>query len=110
MAMLRFHLDENVDHAIAVGLRSRGIEATRTEDVGMKGADDQQQLMFSLREMRVIVSHDDDLLVLHSQGVAHGGIAFSTLRTRSIGQIILKLVALSRRFDPPDMMGRVEFL
>jgi predicted nuclease of predicted toxin-antitoxin system len=108
--MLRFHLDENVDFAIAAGLRRRSIDVTTTEEMNLLGATDEQQLAFTLRETRVIVSYDDDMLVLHSQGVLHAGIAFSTLRTRTIGQIILKLTALSRRFDPPDMMKRVEFL
>ena len=108
--MLRFHLDENVDYAIAVGLRGRSIDVTTTQEAGIQGASDEQQLFFALRESRVIVSHDDDLLVLHSRGVAHAGIAFSTLRTRTIGQLVLKLAALSRHFDPPDLMGRVEFL
>jgi predicted nuclease of predicted toxin-antitoxin system len=108
--MLRFHLDENVDDAIAVGLRSRGIDTTTTEVAGINGASDEEQLAFALREMRVIVTYDDDLLALHGQGVQHAGIAFSTLRTRTIGQIILKLAALSRHFDPPEMSGRIEFL
>ncbi len=108
--MLRFHLDENVDSAIALGLRIRGIDVTTTADAGMRGASDEQQLAFALRESRVIVTHDDDLLVLHSRGAPHAGIAFSTLRTRSIGQIVLRLTALSRHFDPRDMMNHVEFL
>jgi predicted nuclease of predicted toxin-antitoxin system len=108
--MLRFHLDENMDHAIAVGLRARGIDVTTTPDAGLGGASDEEQLAFTLREQSVIVSYDDDLLVLHAAGVAHAGIAYGTLRSRSIGQMILKLAALSRNYDPPDMFGRVEFL
>lgn len=108
--MLRFHLDENVDHAIAVGLRRRAIDVTTTEEMGMRGASDAEQLAFGLRQNRVIVTHDDDLLALHAEGSQHAGVAFNKLRTRTIGQIILKLVALSRNFDPPDMFGRVEFL
>ncbi|HWB53233.1 MAG TPA: DUF5615 family PIN-like protein [Tepidisphaeraceae bacterium] len=108
--MPRFHLDENVDRAIAIGLRNRGIDVTTTEEVGMKGASDEAQLAFGLRELRVIVSHDDDLLAMHARGVRHAGIAFATLRTRTIGQMILKLAALSRHFDSPDMQGKVEYL
>lgn len=108
--MLRFHLDENVDRAIAMGLRNRGIDVTTTEEAGIKGMPDEEQLAFSNREGRVLVTHDDDLLVLHAQGVTHAGIVFSTLRRRTIGQMILRLAALSRHFDPPDMRGRVEFL
>ena len=108
--MLRFHLDENVDRAIALGLRNRGIDVTTTEEAGLKGMTDEEQLAFSNRDGRVLVSHDDDLLVLHAQGALHAGIAFSTLRTRTIGQMILRLTALSRHFNPPDMRGRIEFL
>jgi hypothetical protein len=108
--MLRFHLDENVDFAIATGLRRRSIDVTTTDEMNLLGSTDEQQLAYTLRSMRVMVSYDDDMLVLHSQGVEHAGIAFSTLRTCTIGEIIRKLTALSRRFDPPDMMGRVEFL
>jgi len=108
--MLRFHLDENMDDAIAVGLRSRGVDVTTTGERGLGGISDEQQLAFALHEQRVIVTYDDDLLVLHAAGAPHAGIAFSTLRTRSIGQIILKLASLSRHYDAPDMVGRVEFL
>ena len=108
--MLRFHLDENVDHAIAIALRTRAIDVTTTEEMGMKGVSDAEQLTFGLRQTRVIVTHDDDLLALHAEGFRHAGIAFNKLRTRTIGQIILRLAALSRNFEPPDMFGRVEFL
>jgi predicted nuclease of predicted toxin-antitoxin system len=103
--MLRFHLDENVDHAVAVGLRNRGIDATTTDSIGIKGA-----TALALRETRVIVTHDDDLLVLHSQGIPHAGIVFSRLRTRSIGQMILRLASLSRRYHPSDLMRHVEYI
>jgi predicted nuclease of predicted toxin-antitoxin system len=108
--MLRFHLDENVDHAVAVGLRGRGIEASTTEDAKLNGASDEEQMAFALQKSRVIVTHDPDLLTLHSDGVPHAGIAFCALRTKTIGQIVLKLSALSRHFDPQDMAGRIEFL
>ena len=108
--MLRFHLDENIDYAIALGLRARGIEVTTTEERGLSGAPDERQLEFGLSEQRVIVTYDDDLLALHATGAKHAGIAYSALRTRSIGQIILKLSRLSRNYDPPEMFGRVEFL
>jgi hypothetical protein len=63
-----------------------------------------------MRDARVLITHDDDLLALHAAGAQHAGIAFNVLRTRSIGQLVLKLSALSRNFDPPDMFGRVEFI
>jgi predicted nuclease of predicted toxin-antitoxin system len=108
--MLRFHLDENIDHAIAVGLRGRGIDVSTTTEAGLGGATDEEQLAYALEQQRVILTYDDDLLVLHRNGVLHAGIAFCTLRTRSIGQIVLKLAALSRHYERPDIAGRVEYL
>lgn len=37
---IRLHLDEHVDHEIATGLRTRGIDVTTTTDAGLLGADD----------------------------------------------------------------------
>src|SRR5258706_9124361 len=104
--MLRFHLDENVDEAIAVGLRGRGIYATTTSERGLGGVTDEQQLQFALNEERVIVTYDDDLLALHATGTRHAGIAFSALRTRTIGQIIRKFLSLSRNYHLADMSSR----
>ena len=52
--MIRFHLDENVDHAVAQGLRLRGVDVTTTTDVDLIGATDIEQLSFAFRENRVI--------------------------------------------------------
>jgi predicted nuclease of predicted toxin-antitoxin system len=108
--MLRFHLDENVDQAIAIGLRGRGIDVTTTPEAGLRGASDVEQLEHCLRAKRVIVSHDDDLLTLDSQGAVHAGVAWCRTGSRTIGQIVLKLAALSRKFFSAEFMGRVEFL
>jgi hypothetical protein len=37
---IRFHLDENCSHAIAAGLRRRGIDVTTTPEAGLLGAGD----------------------------------------------------------------------
>ena len=107
---LRYHLDENMPRAVAIGISQRGIDVTTTADADLLGASDGEQLAHALSENRVIVSEDDDLLALHSQGVAHAGIAFVPPRRRSVGQVILKLVDLSRERTPEGMHGRVEFV
>ena len=37
---MRFHLDEHVPHAIAEGLRRRGIDVTTTVEAGLRGTSD----------------------------------------------------------------------
>lgn len=60
--MIRFHLDEHVDHAIAKGLRARGIDVTTTSDARLLGADDPAHIEFALRENRVVFTNDADSL------------------------------------------------
>ncbi len=46
---MRLHLDELVDHAIARGLRLRGVDVTTTTDAGLPRASDRGQLAYALR-------------------------------------------------------------
>ena len=106
---IRFHLDENMPHAIAEGLRRRGVDVTTSTDAGLIGASDEDQLAYGLAESRTVVTRDADLLRLDSQGVAHSGIVFWTER-RSIGQLISALDLLGLEYTAEEMQGRVVFL
>jgi predicted nuclease of predicted toxin-antitoxin system len=75
--MLRFHLDEHIDPAIAAGLRRRGIDVTTTAEAGLSGAEDEEHIAFALAEDRVVVTKDQDFLRHHHEAVPHAGIAFS---------------------------------
>jgi hypothetical protein len=106
---IRFHLDENVPAAIAPGLRRLGIDVTRTQDVGLMGALDEEQAAWALAEGRVIFTQDEDFLRIHPAGVEHAGIAYCHQKTRSIGQIIGSLSDIWELLEPEEMDGRVEF-
>jgi len=107
---LKYHLDENMPHAVASRLKQRGLDVTTSTDASLIGATDEEQLAYTLSQNRVLVTQDDDLLVLHSQRVPHAGIAFAPPRQRTIGQIVVKLMDLHRNRESADMLGRVEFL
>ena len=47
-ATIRFRLDENCSHAIAVGVRRRGIDVTTSPEVGLLGVIDADQLAYCL--------------------------------------------------------------
>lgn len=49
---IKFHLDESISNAIALGLRRRGINVTTTSEVGLMGASDQEQIAFAVSENR----------------------------------------------------------
>lgn len=107
---IRFHLDENVPAAIAAGLRRLGIDVTRTQDVGLMGALDEDQAAWAFAEGRVIFTQDEDFLRIHAAGVEHAGIAYCHQRARSLGQIVGSLAEIWELLEPDEMAGRVEFL
>jgi hypothetical protein len=108
--VLKFHLDEHVSPTVAAGLRRRGIDVTTTREVGLQGADDTDHIAFALSAGRVIVTHDEDYLMLHAKGVRHAGIAYCHQHARTVGQVLSTLVLLWQMLEPREMANRVEYL
>jgi predicted nuclease of predicted toxin-antitoxin system len=108
--VLRFHLDENVDQALAQALSRRGLDVTYPASTGLSGASDEQQIAYALRERRVIITHDADFLRLASQGNLHAGIAFCHFGARTVGEMLRSLLLLSEFYEPEAMLSRVEYL
>ncbi|HAK96359.1 MAG TPA: hypothetical protein DCM87_15545 [Planctomycetes bacterium] len=108
--MIRFHLDEHVDPAVAVGLRQRGIDVTTTSDAGLERGSDAAQLAFALAENRVLISNDKDFLRLHASGMQHSGIVCYSPSRRSAGDLVRWLALMHECLAPADMAGRVEFI
>jgi hypothetical protein len=107
---IRYHLDEHIATAVAVGLRSRGIDVTTTLDAQLTAASDLEQLAYAHGAGRVLVTHDADFLRLHREGVEHGGVVYSEQRKTSIGDLIRGLVLIHAVLAPEDMDNHVEFL
>ena len=66
--------------------------------------------MFAKTEKRVIVTHDDDLLVLAHQSYKHFGITYCRKDSRSVGEIIRLLILLYEIALPDEMKDRIEYL
>jgi predicted nuclease of predicted toxin-antitoxin system len=107
---IRYHLDENVNLAIAHGLRRAGIDVSISREVGLLGKSDLEHLIFANSQKRIIVTHDDDLLVLAHQGYEHYGIAYCRKDTRSNSNIIRLLILLYEVAFAEEMMGKIEYL
>lgn len=88
---MRFHLDEHVAHAIAEGLRRRGIDVTTTVEAGLRTASDISHIQYARQTGRVIFTEDDGFLALSKSGVEHSGVVYCHSNTRSIGQILKRL-------------------
>lgn len=108
---MRFHLDEHVPHAVAKGLRLRGLDVTTTSDAGLVSAEDEDHIAYALAENRVIFTQDADFLVLASRAdVDHAGIVYCHQGTRSIGDIIHFLVLVDTCMTEDEMKNHVEFV
>lgn len=107
---IRFHLDENVSNAVALALRSRGIDVTTTPEQGLISVSDEEQLAFCLSQARVIFTQDTDFLRLHNANVSHAGIVYCSQGNRSIGEIIRSLVLIWELLDLEEMHGHLEFI
>lgn len=108
--MIRYHLDESVRPAVAVGLRSHGVDVTTTLDAGLLGAADEEQLAHALAEGRVLVTHDDDFLALADRAAEHAGICYCHQQKHSIGKLLQILLVVHECCTQQEMRGHVEFL
>lgn len=109
-AEIRFHLDECVSLAIADGLRRRGIDVSTTPESDLRSSDDLDQLAFAYREERVLITQDSDFLRLAREGRPHCGIAYYIPGSRTLGELISRLVLIHAVLIPSEMNGAIEFL
>ena len=107
---IRYHLDESVDPAVAIGLRQRGVDATSAREQGLLGASDLAQLNFAVQAGRILVTHDRDFMRIVAAGTFHRGIAYSPPQSQSIGQIVRRLMQLWRDRQQDEFVNRVEYL
>lgn len=106
---VRFYLDEHVGHAIARGLRRRGIDVLTLVEAGMLGASDEDHLAFARRQHRVIVTHDEDFLRLAAEGVDHAGIVYAP-QGRTIGALVQGLTLIAQVLTAEEMQGHIEYI
>ena len=106
---VEFYLAENVNLAVATGLRRRGIDVLATQEAGMFGASDEDHLALATGQNRILFTQDDDFLRLHAQGIKHTGIVYVHQRT-SIGHISRALTLIYQVLEPDEMNNRLEFL
>jgi predicted homoserine dehydrogenase-like protein len=106
---IRFYLDEHIAQSVVAGLERRGVDAITTDEAGIRGASDEEQLAHATQQQRVIVTKDDDFLRLHAQGVQHNGIVFVPGQA-SIGAIIRGLNLIHLVLNTDEMRNHVEFL
>jgi len=108
-ADVKFYLDENVDRAVAVGLRRRGVDILTAEEAGMRGAPDEAQIAFALEAGRVIITNDAHFPKGHASGVRHAGIAYCH-QSKPVGRIIQGIMVINDILDQEAMRDCLEYL
>ncbi|MCW1969436.1 MAG: DUF5615 family PIN-like protein [Anaerolineae bacterium] len=107
---IRFHLDENVAHAVAKGLLQHGVDVTTTSEMHMLGHVDEDQLAHATAEGRVLFTQDRDLLRIAQHFIDHAGIIYCDKNARTVGEIVKRLLAIAKNMPADDMVGMVKFI
>jgi hypothetical protein len=103
--MLRYYMDHNVQEAITVALRARGIDCLSCEEDGMTQSDDADILQRATDLDRVVFSEDRDFLKIASawmrRGREFGGVVFGKQLEITIGGATrdLELIAVAMSQD-----------
>ena len=112
--MVRFVADEDFNGAMTRGLMRRGVLVDRVQDVGLRGATDEQVLDWAAAEYRVILTHDRATLLaaayarVRADRPMAGVIAASQFL--AIGVAIEDLELIATCSETEEWWHRVEFL
>lgn len=106
---IKFHLDENVDHAVAFGLRLRGVDVTTSTESSLVASPDESQLAFARKQGRVLVTHDTDFLHPTLAHGPHAGIIYCAMHSRTVGELVRHLTLIHACLGAEEMHNAIEF-
>jgi predicted nuclease of predicted toxin-antitoxin system len=107
---VRFYFDEMIPHEIAERLRHQNIDVLTTPEAGNIGLSDADQLVFALEHGRVLVTRDEDYLIMNSKGTPHFGIVYYKQETRSAKEIAQALILIHGVLSAEEMRNQVEHI
>ena len=112
--MLKIYADEHVIAALVESLRMRGVDVLTVQEQGWEGASDAALLVEALREQRVLLTNDQDFLVLAAEHANRGEIFapifFWPQQRRTIGQLLSTIIRLANQDDYAGVCSQVFFL
>jgi predicted nuclease of predicted toxin-antitoxin system len=97
---IRFYTDVHVNRKAVSQLRKKGVDIVHCGEAGMLDAPDSEHLMYTTHNKMVMVSCDEDFIILHHQyqerNEAHGGIVYFRMpdQCSSIGLIVREILFL----------------
>lgn len=96
--------------AIAVGLRSHGMDVTTTAEADLMSASDDEYIAYAPGEGRVIVTHDHGFLVLATGGIEHPGVCYCHQQKYSTGELLRALLLVNACCTQDELLNHVKFL
>ena len=110
---IRLYLDENVQQAVTLALRSRGVDVLHVDEVARKGLDDPSQMAFAAEESRAIFTYNKrDFIPLHalylSEHREHAGVIVANHDT--VGAIIGRLTAFLQSHAASDIRNELWYI
>lgn len=100
---------ESVTTDIAAGLRRRDRDCTTTQELGMLGASDDEQMAYCRAENRIIISADTDFLRLLQANTEHPGMIYWGT-VKHFGQIVNEIDAMCFTMNADEFKGKVFYL
>lgn len=110
MSSVRYLLDEHIANAVAEGLRRRGVDVLTASEARLLGRADVDYLAQSVLLGRALVAEDADFLRLDDAGYAHAGIAYCQQGSRSVGEMIARLLLIHAVMASEELVGHVEYI
>lgn len=113
MTKMKFYLNENIPIVLADALKRRGYDVITTQSAGRKQASDIEQILFTIKQNRVILTFNTVHYVkihieLHRKGINHSGIIVSD--QLPVGELLRRLLKLTSSLSADDMKNRLEYL
>ena len=112
--MLKVYADEHVIALLVEALRQRGMDVVTVQERGRERADDTELLAEAFHEQRIMLTNDQDFLVLASQHAARGDafapIFFWPQRQRPMGQLIQSIIRAANQQEYAKACSQVFFL
>jgi predicted nuclease of predicted toxin-antitoxin system len=114
--MLRLLIDENIDHDILRGLKSRlpQLDYVLVKQIGMSGFPDSKLLRWAAIENRIIVTHDIKTMIPDAERCVRRGEPMAGIilvpKRMAIGRAIIDLELTVACLSQSEMRNRIEYL
>lgn len=113
MEKITLYIDEDLSDRIAVALRSRGFDVVSAHEINMRGKSDREQLEFSIKHKRVILTRNIKHFVNLQREYFHGGLQHNGILVTDylpLKELIRRLTKFLRERRVSEMINALDWL